>query len=301
MKNKSDARTGILCAMACEAIYGFSYLFTKNATEHASELSLLGWRFFIAILVMGTLALLGVLKINLKGKNLRPLLIVALFCPVIYFTGETFGISNTTASESGAIIACIPVASLVASSLILKKKPTRNQVVGILITLFGVLVTVFAVGISSSLSVVGYLCLVMGVIAYALYSVFVEKAEEYTGEEITFVMLLAGAVVFVTVALIEGIVSGDLMGLIRLPFTNGSFLSACLYQGICCSILAFFLSNVAIAKIGVNRVSSFVGLSTVVAIVAGIVILGEPFTALQVVGAVMIIAGVYIANLKLKE
>ena len=192
-------------------------------------------------------------------------------------------------------------ASLVASSLILRKRPTRNQVIGILITLAGVLVTVFAVGISSSLSAVGYLALVIAVVSYALYSVFVEKAEEYTGEEITFVMLLSGAVVFVTVALIEGIVSGDLGGLIRLPFTNGNFLSACLYQGICCSILAFFLSNVAIAKIGVNRVSSFIGLSTVVAIVAGILILKEPFTALQVVGAVLIIAGVYIANLKLKE
>ena len=89
--NRNDARTGILCALACEAIYGFSYLFTKNATEHASELSLLGWRFFVAVIVMGFLALTGVLKIHLKGKNLRPLLTVALFCPVIYFVGETFG------------------------------------------------------------------------------------------------------------------------------------------------------------------------------------------------------------------
>ena len=301
MKNKGDVRTGILCALACELIYGFSYLFTKNATDHASELSLLGWRFFVAVTVMGILALLGIVKIRLKGKNLRPLLTVALFCPVIYFIGETFGISHTTASESGAIIACIPVASLIASSLILKKKPTRNQVIGILITLFGVLVTVFAVGVSSSLSALGYLALCVAVVSYALYSVYVEKAEDYTGEEITFMMLLAGAIVFVTMALIESIVSGDVAGLIRLPFTNGSILSACLYQGICCSILAFFLSNVAIAKIGVNRVSSFIGLSTVVAIAAGIVILNEPFSALQVVGTVLIIAGVYIANSSLKN
>lgn len=77
----------------------------KNATEHASELSLLGWRFFIAVVVMALCALTG--------------------------------ISNTTASER-AFLACIPVVSLIASSLILKKKPMKIQVAGILITLAGV-------------------------------------------------------------------------------------------------------------------------------------------------------------------
>ena len=301
MRNANNVRIGCLCAIACETLFGFSYLFTKNATTHASELSLLGWRFFIAIVVMGICAGVGIIKIDLRGKSLRPLIAVALFSPVIYFTGETFGISNTTASESGAFLACIPVMSLIASSLILKKKPLRIQVIGILITLAGVLVTVFAVGISSSLSIIGYAALLIAVISYALYSVFVEKAEGYTGEEITFVMLFAGAILFVIMALIESISAGNLEGLLKLPFINSSFLIACIYQGIGCSVLAFFLSNVAIAKIGVNRTSSFIGIATAVSIVAGVLILKEPFTAFQVVGVVLIVAGVYIANSRLKD
>ena len=300
MKNVNDVRIGCLCAISCETLFGFSYLFTKNATAHASELSLLGWRFFIALIVMGICALVCIIKINLKGKSLRPLFAIALFSPVIYFTGETFGISNTTASESGAFLACIPVMSLIASSLILKKKPLRIQVIGILITLAGVLITVFAVGVSSSLSITGYAALFIAVISYALYSVFVEKAEGYTGEEITFVMLFAGAILFVIMALIESISSGDVAGLVKLPFNNSSFLIACLYQGIGCSVLAFFLSNIAIAKIGVNRTSSFIGIATVVSIVAGVLILKEPFTLFQIIGVVLIITGVYIANSKLK-
>lgn len=169
------------------------------------------------------------------------------------------------------------------------------------ITLAGVLVTVFAVGISSSLSIIGYAALLIAVISYALYSVFVEKAEGYTGEEITFVMLFAGAILFVIMALIESISAGNLEGLLKLPFTNSNFLIACIYQGIGCSVLAFFLSNVAIAKIGVNRTSSFIGIATAVSIVAGVLILKEPFTAFQVVGVVLIVAGVYIANSRLKD
>ena len=94
----------------------------------------------------------------------------------------------------------------------------------------------------------------------------------------------------------------NLDALLSLPFQNKTFLIAVLYQGIGCSILAFFLSNVAIAKIGVNRTSSFLGITTVVSILTGSLILGEPFTNFQILGAVIILIGVYTANIqKIKE
>lgn len=86
-----------------------------------------------------------------------------------------------------------------------------------------------------------------------------------------------------------------------LPFRKGTFLSAIFYQGIGCSVVAFFLSNVAIAKIGVNRTSSFTGVATVVSIISGAVLRKEAFTIFQIIGAVVIIAGVYIANAKSKN
>ena len=114
--------TGCLCALGCEIFFGLSYIFTKQATDNASALSLLGWRFFIAFIFMSSLILLGFIKIDLKNKEIKPLLLVALFSPVIYFIGETIGISHTTASESGVFLACIPVVSLLASTVILHKK-----------------------------------------------------------------------------------------------------------------------------------------------------------------------------------
>lgn len=296
--NKNNLTIGSLCALGCEVLYGMSYIFTKQATQSASALTLLGWRFLLAFIVMSTFAATGIVKIRLKGKDLKSLLLVALFSPVIYFIGETFGISSTTASESGVFLACIPVASLIASTLILKKKPAKLQVAGILITLSGVVLTVLAVGASSSLSISGYAFLLMAVISYALYCVFVDRAEQYTGLEITYMMLVAGAIVFVILAVAEGLANGNLNQIAALPFHNTEFLIAVLYQGIGCSVLAFFLSNVAIAKIGVNRTSSFIGVATVVSIVAGAFLLKESFTLWQIVGAVTIIIGVYTANAK---
>lgn len=301
MAMQNNVILGCLCALGCETLYGLSYMFTKQATEFASAFALLGWRFFVAAVVMTVVVLCGAVKLNLKGKRLKPLLLVALFSPCIYFITETIGISHTTSSESGVFLACIPVVSLIASTLILKKKPAKVQVAGISITLIGVIITVVAVGTSSSLSVIGYALLLIAVISYALYCVFVDKASAFSGAEITYIMLIAGAVLFVTLAIVEAVTTGAVTELISLPFNKGEFLIAILYQGIGCSVVAFFLSNVAIANIGVNRTSSFIGVATVVSIIAGAVILKETFTSMQIVGAVVIIIGVYVANSKIKE
>lgn len=208
------------------------------------------------------------------------------------------GISRTTASESGIFLACIPVASLAASALLLHKKPVKAQICGILITLTGVLITVLAAGTSSSFSPAGYLCLLVGVICYALYCVSVEKASDFSGIEITYAMLACGAFVFILLALAESGLKGNVSYVLSLPFHDTGFCIAILYQGLGCSALAFFLSNVAIARIDVNRTSSFIGISTVVSMIAGIAVLQEAFSMCQLIGAAVILAGVYTANAK---
>lgn len=292
---ENRALSGGLCALGCEVLYGLSYLFTKRTADAASALALLGWRFIVALAVMSLCVALGLVKIRLRGRRLWPLLRVALFCPCLYFIGETVGIRETTVTESGVFLACVPALSLLASAVILKKKPTRRQVVGISITFLGVMTTVIAVGISSSLSPMGYAALMLAVAAYALYSVFVDLASDYTGAEITCAMLLSGAAFYGLLALGEA-AHGTLTALLMLPVKNGAFRTAVLYQGVGCSVAAFFLSNAAIAKIGVNKTSSFIGVSTIVSILAGALALGEPLHIGQIVGAAVIVAGVYTAN-----
>lgn len=288
--------TGSLCALGCEVLYGLSYLFTKQTAETASPLALLGWRFVVALAAMSLCVALGFIPVRLKGRQLGPLLRVALFCPCLYFIGETVGIRETTVTESGVFLACVPALSLLASTVILKKNPTKRQIIGILVTFLGVMTTVVAVGLSSSLSPVGYAALMLAVVAYALYSVFVDLAADYTGAEITYVMLCSGAAFYGLLALGEAAAHGALSELLTLPARSGTFLAAVLYQGIGCSVAAFFLSNAAIAKIGVNKTSSFIGVSTIVSILAGALALGEPLSVGQIVGAAVIVAGVYTAN-----
>lgn len=98
--------------------------------------------------------------------------------------------------------------------------------------------------------------------------------------------------------MVEAMIKGKFTELIILPFAEKKFLKVIVYQGIVCSVIAFFLSNMAISRIGLNRTASFIGISTVVSILAGALVLQESFTVYQMVGAIVIIIGVYVANFK---
>lgn len=292
---------GALSAIVSEILFGLSFIFTKNATRSISTFALLGWRFFIGFIAMTVLIICGVIKINLKGKPPKPLLLIVLCNPILYFAGETLGIRHTTATESGIIIAVIPIVALFFSAIFLKKKPNARQVTGILVTLAGVLVTVFAVHISASLSPAGYIALLVAVLSYALYSVLVEKYAVYSNSEITYLILVVGTCFFGGLALGEAGSKGNVVTLLTLPFTNSAFAISLIYLGLICSVLAFWLINVAITNIGVNSTMCFAGINTIVSIVAGTLFLNEPFTIYQGIGAGIILSGVFLANYRPKN
>lgn len=288
---------GSLCAIFCEILFGLSYLFTKHATSSVGALTLLSWRFMTAFLVLSLCAATGVIKINLKGKKLWPLFLIAILQPVIYFTGETVGIRLTTASESGALLAVIPVVTLMASMVVLRQKPTKLQTAGICVTMAGVMVCVLSKGMEASFNLIGYIMLFVAVVSYSLCSVFSQKAASFSSAEKTYVMAALGAAVFTSAALIQSVCSHSVLEFLTAPFTDISFLTAVLYQGIGCSVAAFLLYNLAIAYIGSNRSASFVGISTVVSVLAGVFFLRESFSPFQAAGVLLIIGGVYLANL----
>ena len=187
---KKKTIKGCLCAIFCEILFGLSYLFTKHATTSVDSLTLLSWRFATAFLVINLCVSLGVVKISLRGKRLLPLFWIAVFQPVIYFVGETVGISLTTASESGAVLSVIPAATLIAGGLILKEKPTKLQAAGVCITMAGVMVCVLSKGMEASFNPLGYLMLLMAVISYSPVSythLDVYKRQDLKDEEIRFI------------------------------------------------------------------------------------------------------------------
>ena len=82
----------------------------------------------------------------------------------------------------------------------------------------------------------------IAVLAFSTYSVLVERAKGYSGGDITYVMLAAGAIVFSVIAVIQAAAGGNLGWLVTLPVKEPAVLAAMIYQCLGSSVMAFFLT-----------------------------------------------------------
>ena len=114
-------------------------------------------------------------------------------------------------------------------------------------------------------------------------------SEEYSPLERTYVMMLAGLVVFMGIALWENRFDPTQ---IFLPFFISSFRMGVVYLGVVSSVAAFFLLNYANTYLPVSKTTVFSNFTTVVSVLAGVFFLKEPFSLPAFLAIVMIVAGV---------
>ena len=90
-------------------------------------------------------------------------------------------------------------------------------------TAIGIVIIVLVKGFEARFNIIGYTMLVVGVITYSLYSVFSQKAVEFSSVEKTYIMTLFGTIFFTAVAFIENATAGTLREFILLPLTHRNF------------------------------------------------------------------------------
>ena len=273
------------------SIFGFSFLFTKEGLEELPPFHLLAFRFSIAAILLSLLLLFRIIKIDFRNKKTGLLLLLSLVQPCLYFIFETLGIYMTSSSEAGMIIALIPVAVTILAAFLLNEKPTFFQTLFILISISGVFFnTIMQYGVEERCKIPGILFLLLAVLMASIYNIQSRKLSLwYRPVEITFAMMWTGAVFFNILALLSN--RGG-FSLYLIPLFNLKVLISVLYLGILSSVSAFFLMNYTLSKIEAAPAAVFAYFSTIVTIMAGVLIRGEKFYWYHFIGALLIITGV---------
>lgn len=287
---KGDRLLPVAAAVAGNAFWGFSFLFTRVALQETTPELMLALRFMISFALMNIPLLLGRQKLRLKGKKLLPLLGLAVAEPVVFFA-ESYGILHTNATFAGVMVAIAPIFAIALAALVLKEYPSRRQLLFCLLPVIGVIIMVLS---GKSLGVVtplGVLFLLINCVGIAFYRLFNRwGSQEFTPFERTYMVLFSCLVVFTTSALIS--VKGD-VGAFVAPVTNPRVIFPVLALCLLCSIGANMLVNYAAGRMSVAKLSVFSSLITMCSTFGGIVILREPFSAMSLVGTVLIVYGIW--------
>lgn len=287
-------------AVLCSVIWGLSFLLSKIALEELNTIQVLAARWTIALTLFAILIVFKVIKVDLKGKPIKYLLLLGLLQPCISQFFEVKGIDMTTTSESAIIYAMIPIIVAILSIFMLKHKLKPLSALGIALSFAGIVIsTVLSDSFSVDGKIAGYFVLLGAVVVAALFTIKSEQlADTYTSVERTIGMAIMGTLYFNIV----NMASGNGSEVFQIMFQMPRIGLAVLFLGGLASFGAYIMFNYALSHIPAWQASAInVNLMTLTGVAAGIIFQGDSFGWYTVVGMVMIVAGVIIANLPDKE
>ena len=282
--------------------WGLAFLSLAILLREMAPMQMLAVRWSITAVLFLVLIAAGKVRIDLRGKGRDTvfLFLAGLFEPCAYSILEAFGVKLTSASVCAIFVATIPCMTLILGILLFRHKADSKLVFSLVITFLGVVVaTFFSPAFSASGTRVGMLCMTFGVIAASMYSLSSKRAsEKFDASTVTAIMALEGAVFFNIISLCQGY---GLEGFV-LVFTDGRLLVNMLFLGVFCAFASYLCYNrllqYADAALANNIVSS---LSTVIGVVAGILIMGDLWGWYTIIGLAITLAGVWLSTLRMKQ
>lgn len=288
---KNKTHLALLAAVGVYTLWGFSFMASKIAQEQVTPFVLLAYRFDIATLLLAIPVIIGRQKIKLKGKNIKPLLLLGLMEPCIYFIGEQYGIRYTNSAFSGVMIAVIPIVTLIFAAVFLKDRPTRAQWLFSFLSIAGIIVITLSENSGGSINFLGFFCLVLAVVAGSAYGVISRSiSDDFSVFERTFVMQIMGAIFFTVLAVLEN--SSDLGAIIR-PLSSTDFILAVLYLSVGASVLGYTLFNYAVSNAPMPKVIILCNLTTIISVLAGVALLNDPFTLISAFAMAAVLIGIW--------
>lgn len=290
----NDERRGMLAATVAFSLFGFSFLFSKMALNLTEPAILLFARFLVTFVILNLMLLMRMGKMNLKGKNILPVLLLGVLQPILYFVFENYGLKYTTASFTGMISSSIPVFAAFLGAVFLKERPGWKQWTFIAISIAGVMM-VSVGGSGGENTPFGVVCLITAYLVGAVYTLLARRfSRTFTAFEMTYMMFLVGFVFFTGMALIQ--YRDKALPMLLSAVHHGTFVFSALYLGAGASVGAFLLTNYALARLPIARATVFGNLSSVVSVLAGVLFLGDPFGPIHAVAFVLILVGVWGVN-----
>ena len=271
--------------------FGGTFVATKVALRGFEPLLIAFVRFTVAGVILWLVWRWRGEREAVSRRELGRLALLGFVSLTVYFTFENVGIAHTSASDAAILIATIPIFVLVINAVTTREPTAAGQWLGVVLSFAGVvaLVELGARGAEGT-TLGGDLLVLAASLAGALYTVMARRLlVTRSALFVTTFQNLFGALFMAPLAAVEAAAVG-----VRTP--TAAAVAAVLYLALLGSIVAYLLLNYGLRFVAAGRAAAFTNVIPVIAVVAAFVVLGERFTAGQALAAVVVVAGVFLAN-----
>jgi len=268
-------------------LWGVSYLFIKVAVHELPPVVVVAARTGIAALVL--------VPVALRRGLLRPMLakagwlvVLSLMNVTAPFLLITYGETHISSSLTALLIAAEPIMiAVLAWRLDSAERVSGRQALGLAVGLGGVLVLVGLDLTGDRLGLLGAAMVLLATFGYAGSTLVVKRHLA----DVPVIGVVAATMTITTVLLGPLAVAAAPH---RLPSPKVS--GALLVLGLLCTAVAFLAFYALIAEAGAGRAAVITYVNPAVAVLLGVLLLGEALTAATLAGSLLILAGSWLST-----
>lgn len=287
----TSRRTGMVAYVAAGLSWGTAFMFMQQATEVVSPSQTTLLRVvFGAIPVVAFAAWGGHVRLR-HLRHLHHFLVMSILAGAFYFYAFAAGTQVLDTSVAGALAGAIPLfATLAAAVLLPDESLNRGRLLGLAAGLAGV-VLLAEPWHAGDIDPVGFAWMLIGCLSVGLSFPYARRFITPTGVH----PAAATAYQLVLAALILLIVT-DLDGITDIADDPRILAGTVLGLGLAATGIAFVLMYVMVDGLGASTASTVSYLPPAIAMVIGVVALGEPFRVAGVAGLLLIGLGAVITH-----
>lgn len=276
--------------------WSFSFVWVKEVYLVYGPLTTVFFRLIIASLLLLAFAFATKKMVKIERKDFFTFILLSLFEPFLYFMGESYGLKYVSSTVGAIIVATIPLFSPLAASRFHGEKLSGRTFAGILISFIGVALVVFDSSFNLTASPLGIALEFVAVLSAIGYIVVLKKlAVKYNPTSIITYQNLLGIIYFLPFWLLF-----EYSDFMATPFNFPAF-AGILKLSVFASCIAFIFYAQSVKRLGINSVNIFINVIPVFTAIFAWYILDEPLSLRKFFGITVVIAGLLLAQIKLKK
>lgn len=273
-------------------LWGFNLSALKVLVASIDPFVLTSVRIFIAgITVLFISKAMGFFRLP-TWKEWRLIIYISIFNVVLHHTFLALGLMATSGVNAGLILGSGPLITMMLSIILLKDKVTRLRIFGFILGFTGILLTTLAGTSGISALSIGDGMVFISILAQAFSFILISKLNPtFDPRLLTGYMLVFGSLLL----LIFSIATNRPMMELQVLF-SWKLGSIFLFSAVLCTAFGHMTYNYAIKQVGPVETTIFINLNTFFALLGAALFLGEPIIKNQIVGLILILAGVFIGS-----
>jgi drug/metabolite transporter (DMT)-like permease len=205
-----------------------------------------------------------------------------------YYVVFNWSLTLTSAAQGALVQSSIPAVTACIAMVWLREHAGRTRLLGIALSIVGVLV-VFAQDTGSSTEApspgLGNLLMFASVVCWGVYTSLAKRVAQYDSIVVTTFVTTFGALLLLPLAVVELWSQG-------LPQPGRSAWIGAVYLGVLASGLGYLLYNYSLKQMAASQVGVFTNLIPIVGVLTGVIALGEPLSWQAILGGLIVMVGV---------